>query len=240
MRICFTILGISFMSIFPANADEKKDPAKVEPGVQVAPFGKTDDGTEVQIYTLTNSNGMKMKITNYGGIVTELHVPDKNGKFADVVLGFDDLKGYLGGHPYFGAIIGRVCNRIAKGKFTLDGKEYTLALNNKPNTLHGGTKGFDKRVWTDVSFVKGKPAVSMSYVSADSEEGYPGRLIVTVIHRLTDENALEIEYDAKTDKATPVNLTHHGYFNLAGMLPATFWGMKYSSPPTSIPRPMIL
>jgi aldose 1-epimerase len=189
---------------------------KSQAGVEEALFGKTDDGAEVKIYTLTNKNGMKMKIINFGCIVTELHVPDKNGKFADVALGFDDLKGYLGGHPYFGAIVGRVGNRIAKGKFTLDGKEFTLAINNKPNTLHGGNKGFDKKVWTDVSFIKGKPAISMSYVSADGEEGYPGRLIVTVIHRLTDENALEIEYHAKTDKSTPVNLTHHGYFNLAG------------------------
>jgi aldose 1-epimerase len=185
-------------------------------GVQKADFGKTADGTPVELYTLTNAHGLKAKIITYGGIVTELDVPDRDGKLGDVVLGFDDLKGYLAGHPYFGAIIGRVANRVAKGKFTLDGKEYKLATNNGPNSLHGGEKGFDKVVWK-AEPVEGKsPALKLSYTSKDGEEGYPGNLAVTVIYNLNNDDSLEINYKATTDKATPVNLTNHSYFNLAG------------------------
>jgi aldose 1-epimerase len=176
---------------------------------------KTADGTKIDLYTLTNASGVVARIMTYGGIVTELHVPDKDGKMADVVLGFDDLKGYLGTHPYFGAITGRVANRIAKGKFTLDGKEYKLATNNGPNTLHGGEKGFDKRVWK-VGLVGPLPAVGMHYTSPDGEEGYPGQLDVDVTYNLTDANELRIYYSAVTTKATPLNLTNHSYFNLAG------------------------
>src|SRR5262249_52409987 len=150
---------------------------------------------------------------------TELHVPDKQGKAVDVVLGFDDLKGYLGQHPYFGANVGRVANRIAKGKFTLDGKEYTLATNNGPNHLHGGKKGFDKAVWK-VEEAKDQQgageSVRLGYTSPDGEEGYPGTLKISVTYSLTNANELQIQYLATTDKPTPVNLAHHSYFNLSG------------------------
>src|SRR5439155_17010147 len=166
-------------------------------------------------YELTNANGMKAKIITYGAIVTELHVPDRNGKFADVVLGFDDLQGYLAGHPFFGAVAGRVANRIAKGKFTLDGKEYKLAVNNGPNHLHGGKEGFDKKVWKAEAISSGDGAsLKLTYTSPDGEEGYPGKLAATVVYTLTAKNELNIEYKATTDKATPVNLTNHSYFNL--------------------------
>ncbi len=180
-------------------------------------FGKLPDGTAIEQYTLTNSKGAFCKIITYGGIVTELQVPDKTGKLGDVVLGFDNLDGYLKGHPYFGTITGRFANRIAKGKFTLDGKTYSLATNNGPNHLHGGLKGFDKVVWkaaTDTA--KDGAAVKLTYTSADGEEGYPGALNVTVTYIWTDKNELRIDYEATTDKATPVNLTNHSYFNLAG------------------------
>src|SRR5437660_11034309 len=151
---------------------------------------------------------MQAKVITYGAILTELTAPDRNGKFEDVVLGFDNLQDYLKGHPFFGATVGRVANRIAKGKFTLDGKEYKLAVNNGPNALHGGRKGFDKVVWKaeDAAGPAG-PAVKLSYLSRDGEEGYPGNLVVTVTYTLTADNALRIDYTATTDQATPVNLT---------------------------------
>jgi aldose 1-epimerase len=192
--------------------------ASAEPGVRKAPFGKLPDGTEVDLYTLTNARGMVAKVATYGGIVTELHVPDRNGKLGDVVLGFDNLEAYLKGHPYFGCITGRVANRIANGKFTLDGREYTLAVNNGPNHLHGGIKGFDKAVWAAriLPNSETRPGVELTYTSPDGEEGYPGNLKVTVRYILTPNNALRIEYEATTDKPTIVNLTNHSYFNLAG------------------------
>ncbi|HMK19488.1 MAG TPA: aldose epimerase family protein [Chitinophagaceae bacterium] len=165
-------------------------------------------------YTLTNKNGMVVKILNYGGTVTDIITPDKNGKMGDVVLGYDSLAGYLQtGNPYFGCLVGRYGNRIANAKFTLDGKEYTLAVNNSPNTLHGGLKGFDKVIWTVKSFDDSH--LSLSYLSKDGEEGYPGNLSVDVIYSLGDDNGLKIEYAAVTDKATPLNLTNHCYFNLS-------------------------
>jgi aldose 1-epimerase len=180
-------------------------------------FGKLPDGTAVEQYKLTNSKGAFCKIITYGGIVTDLQVPDKKGKLGDVVLGFDTLEEYLKGHPYFGAITGRVANRIAKGKFTLDGKTYSLATNNGPNHLHGGLKGFDKVVWkATTDKAKDAAALKLTYTSADGEEGYPGALKVTVIYTWTDKKELRIDYEATTDKATPVNLTNHSYFNLAG------------------------
>jgi aldose 1-epimerase len=186
-------------------------------GMTTADFG-TVDGKPVTLYTLTNARGMVVKITNYGGIVTEIHVPDKAGKMADVALGFDKLEGYLDKSPFFGAIAGRVANRIAKGKFTLDGKDYSLFVNNGPNALHGGKKGFDKKVW---EFRKGEqvpgfPSVDLHYRSPDGEEGYPGNLDAYVSYRLGDDNDLRIDYFATTDKPTLVNLTNHSYFNLAG------------------------
>lgn len=177
-------------------------------------FGKTKAGQAVEEFTLTNGKGLTAKFISLGGIIRELHVPDKNGKAADVVLGFDDLAGYEAGHPYFGCITGRVANRIAKGKFTLNGAEYTLATNNEPNHLHGGKEGFDKRIWAG-EFV-GNAAVRFTYHSPDGEEGYPGNLDVNVTYTLTPDNAWRIDYEATTDKPTPVNLTQHAYFNLAG------------------------
>jgi aldose 1-epimerase len=180
-------------------------------------FGKTPDRQNADIYTLTNSGGAEVKITNYGGIVTSLKVPDRNGKLDDIVLGFDNLDAYLKGHPYFGAIIGRYGNRIAKGRFTLHGVEYKLATNNGENHLHGGIRGFDKVVWNaKPRKLANGAALELTYLSKDGEEGYPGNLSVKVVYTLTNANELKIEYSATTDKDTVVNLTHHSYFNLAG------------------------
>jgi aldose 1-epimerase len=177
-------------------------------------FGKLADGTAVELYTLTNANGLIAKITNYGATITGLLVPDRQGKKADVVLGFDSLDSYVKERSFFGATVGRVGNRIAKGRFTLEGKTYTLAINNGPNHLHGGIKGFDRALWTAKS-QKGA-SVKFTYTSPDGEEGYPGKLDVTVVMSLTDANELTIDYTAVTDKPTPVNLTNHSFFNLAG------------------------
>jgi aldose 1-epimerase len=207
-----------------AGAQQPKEPpkaAKTGPAFEQETFGKLPatkgaPGT-VTMYTLINKNGLVMKCIDYGAIITELHVPDKNGKMADVVLGFDKLNGYLKGHPYFGSNAGRCGNRIAKGKFTLDGKEYTLATNNGPNHLHGGDQGFDKKLWKGEPFLGATgPGVKFTYTSPDGEEGYPGRLSVTISYTLTDNNELVIDYRATTDKTTISNLAHHSYFNLAG------------------------
>lgn len=180
-------------------------------------FGKTPDGKKVFAYTLTNANGLKAQIITYGGIVTSLSVPDRDGNFADIVLGYDGLDQYINDSVYFGAIIGRYANRIAQGKFTLDGTEYTLAKNNAPNHLHGGPKGFHKVVWNGQAIEQDDgPALKLTYTSRDTEEGYPGNLSCTVIYTLTNNNELKISYEAQTDKPTVVNLTHHSYFNLAG------------------------
>ena len=180
------------------------------------PFGKTADGHNVELYTLKNGT-MTVKVTTYGAIITSIEVPDKAGKIGEVTLGFDTLEGYIKGHPYFGATVGRVGNRIANGKFKLNGKEYTLATNNGPNALHGGLKGFDKVIWKaeDVSGPEG-PAVRMTYVSKDGEEGYPGTLTSKVTFRVAAHNELQIDYEATTDADTPINLTNHTYFNLSG------------------------
>jgi aldose 1-epimerase len=191
--------------------------ATMKPTVEKIPFGKAADGAEIDLFILTNANGMKAKITTYGSILTELDVPDRDGKLGNVVLGFDNLAGYLAGHPHFGATTGRVANRIAKGKFTLDGKEYKLAVNNGPNALHGGLKGFDKVVWKgEAKVTPDTAAVELTYLSKDGEEGYPGNLTTMVTYTLTNENELRIDYKATTDKPTPVNLTNHSYFNLGG------------------------
>jgi len=213
-RIAWLALGAGFLICLeaPALAADKNAVT-----VEKQPFGKTADGTPVDRYTLANAHGVKARLITYGAILTELHVPDKQGKLADVVLGFDNLQSYLDGHPFFGATVGRVGNRIAKGKFTLEGKEYQLATNNGPNHLHGGNKGLDKVVWKAESSSGPKEASArFTYVSPDGEEGYPGTLSVAVTYTLTDQNELRIDYSATTDKATPVNLTHHSYFNLAG------------------------
>lgn len=179
-------------------------------------FGKTADGQSVDLYTIRNTRGFEAKITNYGGILVSLKVPDRNGKFDDVVLGFNDFNSYLKNDPYLGALIGRYGNRIAKGRFTLNGVEHKLAVNNGENHLHGGIKGFDKVVWTGVArSTKGGAEIVLTYLSKDGEEGYPGNLNVTVAYRLTN-NDFRIDYTATTDKDTVINLTHHSYFNLAG------------------------
>lgn len=180
-------------------------------------FGKAEDGISVDLYTLTNANGLKANIITYGGIVTSLQIPDRNGKFADIVLGCDSVDDYAKRSPFFGAIIGRYANRIAKGKFTLDCVEYKLATNNGPNHLHGGVKGFDKVLWKAKPMqTKEGPALKLTYLSRDGEEGYPGNLSCTVVYTLTNDNELKVSYEATTDKATVINLTHHSYFNLAG------------------------
>ena len=186
-----------------------------------APFGKTTDGTEARLFTLTNTHGMKVTISNYGGTITGIQVPDKNGKSGDVVLGFDNVSGYqspafLKSSPYFGALIGRYGNRIKGGQFTLEGKTYNLAKNNGPNTLHGGRKGFDKAIWqaTPGSSADGQ-TLTLHYLSKDGEDNFPGNLSVTVVYTLTDDNGLRLDYTATTDQATVLNLTNHAYFNLS-------------------------
>ena len=181
-------------------------------------FGKTPDGKQIDLYTLTNTNGLRARIMNYGAILVSLEVPDRDGNLADITLGFDKLDGYLGEHPYFGAIVGRYANRIGKAAFKLDGVEYKLAANNDVNHLHGGIKGFDKVVWRleDLGVEADGAMVKLSYISEDGEEGYPGNLACSVIYTLTEDDKLEISYDAETDKKTVINLTNHSYFNLAG------------------------
>jgi aldose 1-epimerase len=181
------------------------------------PFGTMPDGTAIDLYTLTNTSGMQAAIVTYGGAVRSLTVPDKSGTFADVVLGMDTLDGYRQEPNYFGALIGRYGNRIGHATFKLEGKTYTLPKNDHDNTLHGGTRGFDKRVWKarEMGTAFG-PAVELTYVSKDGEEGFPGTLTAKVVYTLTDANELKIEYSATTDKPTVVNLTNHSYFNLAG------------------------
>lgn len=180
-------------------------------------FGKTTDGKAVDIYTLVNKNGSEVRITNYGGILQSLKVPDRYGNLGDVLLGYDSVEQYIKNSPYFGALIGRYGNRIGKGTFELEGKTYTLATNDGENHLHGGNVGFDKVLW-DVKEITedGAPGLELSYLSKDGEEGYPGNLKVTVKYLWTDDNELKIDYTATTDKPTVVNLTSHGYFNLAG------------------------
>src|SRR5262245_7720676 len=187
-------------------------------GIMKQPWGKSKDGTPVDIYTLRNSKGAEARISNYGGIIVSFKVPDRKGRSGDVVLGYDTLDGYLKASPYFGALVGRYGNRIGKAKFTLDGKEYTLATNNGPNSLHGGIKGFDKVVWEVKSAVArgSTPSLELHYLSKDGEEGFPGNLSVTAVYTLTDDNAIKLEYTATTDKETIVNLTQHSYFNLTG------------------------
>lgn len=172
---------------------------------------------KIDVFTLKTQQGMEVKIINFGGTVTSIKVPDRDGKFADVVLGFENPDDYLKPHPSFGTVVGRFANRIAKGRFKLNGVEYKLAINNGENHLHGGIKGFDDVYWTaeEIKSSQG-PAVRMTYLSKDGEEGYPGNLKVTMVYTLTNRNELRIDYTATTDKDTVVNLTHHSYFNLAG------------------------
>jgi len=216
----------------------------MKPGVEISSFGTMPDGRPVELYTLTNQNGLVAKITNFGTIIQELHVPDRQGRLGDVVLGFDRLEPYLGGHPYFGATVGRVANRIANGRFTLDGKHYTLAVNNGPNHLHGGRIGFDKALW------QAQPgegvSVKFSHTSPDGDEGYPGALKVEITMSLSDANEFSIDYVAHCDQSTIINLTNHSFFNLAGggdilghqlMLSAAYYTPKQ---PSGVPTGEVL
>jgi aldose 1-epimerase len=188
-----------------------------EANIKRAPFGRLPDGTAVELFTLTNAHGVEIRANTYGGIIVSLRVPDRNGRLDDVVLGYDSLEGYLRSSPYFGAIVGRYGNRIAGARFVLDGTTYRLAANDGPNHLHGGIRGFDKVVWQAAPFQSDSGVgVTLSYTSPDGEEGYPGRLKASVRYLLTDRDELIVDYDATSDKATPVNLTQHSYFNLVG------------------------
>lgn len=191
--------------------------ATAKPKTDKKPFGTTADGKAVDVYTLTNSNGSEARIITYGGTVVSLKVPDKSGKFGDVVLGYDSVVDYEKHTSFFGALIGRYGNRIAKGKFKIGANEYTLATNNGENHLHGGVKGYDRVVWAGRAFVNASGAnLELTYLSKNGEEGYPGNLTIKVIYTVTEMNELRVVYAATTDKATVVNLTHHSYFNLAG------------------------
>jgi len=218
MAAAFLMLGGATLA--PAGAKppiSNKSTVKTSAGVTKSVFGKLPNGATVTLYTLVNSKGVTAKIMTYGATLTELRVPDRNGKPGNVVAGFDKLDSYVAGCPYFGATVGRVANRIAKGTFKVEGKTYHVPVNNGPNSLHGGLKGFDKRNWTATPVASAEgPSVKFTYLSRDGEEGYPGNLNATVVYTLTNKNEIKLEYTATTDKATPINLTNHSYFNLAG------------------------
>ncbi len=217
------LIPLIFMALFSCQSGnqqtaEETAPKTMDTGliIEKKAFGTAPEGT-ADLYTLKNRNGMEVRVTTYGGIVQGISVPDKNGQFADVVLGFDSLSGYLGEHPFMGAIIGRYGNRIAKGMFTIDGKEYTLPINNKPNSLHGGVQGFDKHLWQgNVIERDDAVGVALTRTSPDMEQGYPGNLKVKVEYLLNNDNELVINYAATTDQKTICNLTNHAYFNLKG------------------------
>jgi aldose 1-epimerase len=199
----------------PAAVGDAKD-AKKDKAITEAPYG-TVGGKEVKLYTLKNKNGLTAKITNYGGIITELHTPDKAGKMADIVLGYEKVDDYVKATPYFGAVIGRVANRIKNAQFSLEGKTYKLEANNAPNHLHGGKVGWDKVIWTAEALeTENGPALKLTYVSKDGEEGYPGTVTAHNTYTLTNNNELKVEMDATTDKTTIVNMAHHSYWNLGG------------------------
>ena len=206
------LLGAAVVAQVVAGADggQVPGPPGAKRGVSHSAFGQTGDGKAVELYTLTNRNGVEVRAMTYGAIITSIRVPDRNGAIGDIVLGFDTLAGYLKDSPYFGAVVGRYGNRIAKGQFVLDGRTYKLAVNNPPNHLHGGVKGFDKNVWS-ARPLDGPAGVGVAFTrsSPDGEEGYPGNLNATVTYTLTDKNELVVKYEATTDKSTPVNLTQH-------------------------------
>jgi len=220
------IYGISILSLASMNVQCKSDKKSEETSKEAttaevvtiakSTYGTTEKGEKVDSYKLTNQKGMEVNIITYGGIISSLKVPNKAGKSEEVVIGFNSLDQYMKANPYFGALIGRYGNRIAKGKFTLDGKEYSLAINNEPNALHGGPEGFHRVVWTAEEAKGGDSAsLKLKYVSKDMEEGYPGNLTVFVTYTLHNDNSLDVLYEATTDKKTVVNLTQHSYFNLS-------------------------
>jgi aldose 1-epimerase len=215
MSLMLAAGALSTLAVSCNNASENKKAPATKPGITKTDWGE-HDGKKVYLYTLVNDKGTEVTITNYGGTVTSFVIPDKNGNRSSIIIGFDSLQPYLQKPPYFGALIGRYANRIGDAKFTLDGATYQLAANDGKNTLHGGLKGFDKVVW-DASIPSDSiPSLNLKYLSKDGEEGYPGNLTVAVQYTLTNDNELKIEYNAETDKATPVNLTNHSYFNLSG------------------------
>lgn len=211
-----TLFAGAFITLIAScnNGSESKSTV-IKPGVTKTDWGVVD-GKKVYLFTLVNEKGDTVTITNYGGTVTSFVTPDKNGKYSSVIIGFDSLAPYLQHPPYFGALIGRYGNRIGDAKFSLDGTVYHLAANDGKNTLHGGIKGFDKVVWDATIPNDTVPSITLKYLSKDGEEGYPGNLNVTVQYILTNDDGLKIEYNAETDKPTPVNLTNHSYFNLSG------------------------
>ena len=189
----------------------------MQPSITKAPFGRLPDGRHATLYTLTNGNGLIVKITDFGGIITEIHAPDRDGKFADIVLGYDSVEPYVNDSPYFGALIGRYGNRLREGRFAIDGRPFQLPCNDGANHLHGGLDGYHKVLWRAVPFQEGTSVgLTLMHRSPDGEQGYPGTLDVTVVYELNGDNELVMAFDAVTDKATPVNLTQHSYFNLAG------------------------
>jgi aldose 1-epimerase len=211
-----TVIALSLPTQPPHRA-EMNAPDQPGPTVTVAPFGRTPDGKAVEVYTLRNARGVEVRAITYGAIIQAILVPDRTGRLGDVTLGYDSLPGYLTASPYFGAVVGRYANRIARGRFTLGGRTYRLATNNGPNHLHGGLKGYDKVVWAAQSFQRGDTVgVKFQHTSPDGDEGYPGTLQIFVIYALTSTNELIVEYRATTDQATPVNLSQHSYWNLAG------------------------
>ena len=212
------LFGMALMAILMMTSVKCSANPNARSSVQVRPFGAIDSGEKTDLYVLTNSRGMAVAITNYGATVVSIKVPDRTGKFADVVLGYDTAKEYQDGTAHFGGSVGRYANRIAHGSFTLAGKTYTLPKNNGENTLHGGLLSFDKKIWAAKEVPsKDGPAIEFTYVSPDGEEGFPGTMTVTVVFTLLNaKNELRIDYSASTDKPTVVNLTNHSYFNLAG------------------------
>ncbi len=212
-----TRCSLALALALPLLAVPEGSTSQPAPRVAKAQFGRMPDGTVVDGYAIRNKTGISLHAITYGGIITSLRTADRGGRTADIALGFNDLATYLAGHPYFGAIVGRYANRIAKGRFTLDGRTHQVPTNNGENTLHGGTRGFDKVVWKATSFENDTSAgVILTYVSPDGDMGYPGRVDVRVAYTLTDSNELVVDYLATTDKATPINLSQHTYFNLAG------------------------
>jgi aldose 1-epimerase len=211
LLICLSVLLVYSVVLCQPTKKEK-------PVVEKNVFGKLADGKEVTAYTLKNAHGMQAKIIDYGAIVVSLTAPDKNGTYEDVVLGYDNIEGYVADRGYFGSIVGRYGNRIAKGKMTIDGKEYQLAINNPPNSLHGGAVGFSKKIWTvdGTTITKNGPAITMTLVSKDGEENYPGTVTLKVVYTLTNNDELSIVYTGTTDKTTVLNPTNHSYFNLSG------------------------
>jgi aldose 1-epimerase len=210
------LIAITAIAAIACNNNKTNDKTMAESNILEAPFGVLASGDSVKLFTLKNANGMEVAISDLGGTIIKWTAPDKEGKFEDITLGSNNPEDYLSNTKYLGALIGRFGNRIAKGKFSLDGKEYTLAINNGPNSLHGGLNGFNAAIWNATPIDGAEPALKLTYLSKDGEEGYPGNLNVEVVYSLKNDNSLSIDYKATTDKSTVVNLTNHAYFNLKG------------------------